>query len=1174
MRSYPARLLGNIAVLLSAAVCAPAQTWQLDPTFAPNLATDVSSLLVTSFVPTPSGQFLAYGYFTHVNGTATPGLARLGTDGILDPSFAPDLAADERVQGIATLLDGRVVALIGPDATLATASVDPSVTYPLVNPILPTTKLVRLRADGSKDPSFAALLINGSQNLTSLPDGRVLVWGLFSTIGGQSRNSLARLNADGTLDAAFLPAISSAVLTVSSVAVAADGTVVLSAVNRDANGNTKGSFFTRLLPSGAVDPGFAPGNVSSNFDLLAFQPDGSVLATMSGGTTLNRYLPTGALDRNYAAQIPQLQYISHLAPLPNGRLAVEATVGPANAMGAPAVFTLGANGQLERDFRHVAGGGESQRLLAALADGRVLVVQGTPVISPSYYPTVFDATATNATSAIIPVISGLTLANPALALSSIDANTLTPLPTTITYRYPGSINRLDMDSAGRVLVTGSFTQIDGQPRAGLARFLASGTLDPGFMPANGVLRFVPPDDRVIVSRAFIGPIGDDGFHRYQWQIVRLQLDGSVDTGFAFPPALDATKTNWLAATSDGRLLISAFDPDATQEQNLKLIWLGSDGRRGATLPAAFTGFTASMVIANETATAGAALNPVSIIYLGGTGLPNVLVTAQLLAGNQLLVAGAFSSVNGVARPGLVRLLGDGSLDASYVPNFDTETYSGSRLPLPDGRALVFGSSYMGAVVDTGSDSTILSQGRSYALRLRTDGSIDPTFVPPPDTIPDGSRRLTDGSFFSNGRHFFADGWPDLNFTPQFGSGTGAGNASYAALTADGRLWVGESFDQVNGQPRSSLARFAPVEVIGISVPPQSQTVVAGRNAYFQVALGTSHPATYQWLFNGAPLAGATGPTLVLSNVSLTQAGNYAMRVVVDGQTFTSDAATLTVTPNTARLVSFSARSRVTPGNPQIAGLVTNSANPRPVLVRAIGRGLLSFNVGSSVLPEPMLRLYTGAQAFAEDRGGATAPSINALAARVGAFPIVNSPPVYFPPGTNLGSALSLSLGNGVFTAHTSSGDANSGISLFEIYDAGETAAAGQFLRDVSVRGRTGTGADMLTAGFVVAGNGPLKVLVRGVGPTLAQFGVSGVVADPSIAVYRAGSSSPFASNDNWGGAAAVVAAAQRIGAFPLPAGSKDAALLLTLEPGVYTLQLTAADAAGGEALAEIYLVDP
>jgi hypothetical protein len=512
-----------------------------------------------------------------------------------------------------------------------------------------------------------------------------------------------------------------------------------------------------------------------------------------------------------------------------------------------------------------------------------------------------------------------------------------------------------------------------------------------------------------------------------------------------------------------------------------------------------------------------------------------------------------------------------------VPNFDTQTYFDNPLPLPDGRALVLGTSYLSYInVDTGIAGTTPSPWRSLVRRLLANGSIDPTFAPPPDTIPAGALLLADGSFFGNGRHFFADGWPDLNFTPQFRTGTGAGSPSYATLTADGRLWAGGGFDQVDGQPRSSFARFAPVDVVGISVPPQSQTIVAGRDAFFQVALGTSQPANYQWLFHGTPLADAQGPTLALSGVQPIQAGTYQVRVIVDGQTFTSDAATLTVTPNTSRLVSFSARNRVMPGYPQIAGVVTSSATPRPVLIRAIGRGLLPYyNPGAPVLPEPVLRLFAGAQVFAEDRGGAITPTITALAARVGAFPMVDIPPLYSPAGTNLGSALSLTLGNDVITAHTSSGDDNSGISIFEIYDAGEAAPAGQFLRDVSVRGRTGAGADVLIAGFVIAGNGPLKLLVRGVGPTLAQFGVSGVVTDPSFAVYRAGSSSPFASNDDWGNSADVAAAAQRTGAFPLPAGSKDAALLLTLEPGAYTLQLAAADAAaGGEALVEIYTIDP
>jgi hypothetical protein len=130
---------------------------------------------------------------------------------------------------------------------------------------------------------------------------------------------------------------------------------------------------------------------------------------------------------------------------------------------------------------------------------------------------------------------------------------------------------------------------------------------------------------------------------------------------------------------------------------LKLIWLGSDGRRGATLPTVFTGFTAIQRSNRVRQWRGGSSDQITpLSYSGGAGLPNVLDAAQLPCRQPVARGRRVLKRDGVARPGLVRLLGDGSLDASYVPNFDTETYSGSRLPLPDGRALVLGSSYIEA----------------------------------------------------------------------------------------------------------------------------------------------------------------------------------------------------------------------------------------------------------------------------------------------------------------------------------------------------------------------------------------------------------------------------------------------------------------------------------------------
>ena len=101
--------------------------------------------------------------------------------------------------------------------------------------------------------------------------------------------------------------------------------------------------------------------------------------------------------------------------------------------------------------------------------------------------------------------------------------------------------------------------------------------------------------------------------------------------------------------------------------------------------------------------------------------------------------------------------------------------------------------------------------------------------------------------------------------------------------------------------------------------------------------------------------------------------------------------------------------------------------------------------------------------------------------------------------------------------------------------------------------------------------------MRGIGPGLAAFGLKSALADPRLRVYR--ESAILAENDNWSAnaseATATTEAARGTGAFALVAGSKDAALILTLVPGAYTAQVTAADGtATGVALVEIYEMSP
>jgi cyclophilin family peptidyl-prolyl cis-trans isomerase len=132
------------------------------------------------------------------------------------------------------------------------------------------------------------------------------------------------------------------------------------------------------------------------------------------------------------------------------------------------------------------------------------------------------------------------------------------------------------------------------------------------------------------------------------------------------------------------------------------------------------------------------------------------------------------------------------------------------------------------------------------------------------------------------------------------------------------------------------------------------------------------------------------------------------------------------------------------------------------------------------------------------------------------------------------------------------------------------------LINLSVNTVSGSGPGAMTVGAVV---GPrtqsesLPLVIRAVGPGLAAFGVTGVMDDPQLTLYRSGDSSPLGANDDWGGGANLAAAFVQVGAFPLPAGSKDAAIVLPA-PGVaaadYSVRVDGKNDASGRVLAEIY----
>jgi len=120
----------------------------------------------------------------------------------------------------------------------------------------------------------------------------------------------------------------------------------------------------------------------------------------------------------------------------------------------------------------------------------------------------------------------------------------------------------------------------------------------------------------------------------------------------------------------------------------------------------------------------------------------------------------------------------------------------------------------------------------------------------------------------------------------------------------------------------------------------------------------------------------------------------------------------------------------------------------------------------------------------------------------------------------------------------------------------------------------GTGGDILIAGFVISGgSGTEPVLVRGSGPTLVQFGLTGTLPDPQLSLYSG--ASVLATNDGWGGNSAITAAASQVGASAwTDPSSHDSAILTSLPVGAYTAQVAGASGDTGVALVELYDTTP
>ena len=405
-----------------------------------------------------------------------------------------------------------------------------------------------------------------------------------------------------------------------------------------------------------------------------------------------------------------------------------------------------------------------------------------------------------------------------------------------------------------------------------------------------------------------------------------------------------------------------------------------------------------------------------------------------------------------------------------------------------------------------------------------------------------------------------------------------GNSSAASSTlviSDIALIDAGSYDVVVTNPLGSTTSDAVTLIVRprpvILTQPTPRAAVVGQSASFTVA--AQNVDTYQWRKNGAPITGnpsATTATLSLANLSLADGATYDVVVTNIAGSVTSLPAALQVAAaapsrlaNLSVLTSLDSASDVLTIGTVVGGAGTTGE--KVLLLRAVGPSLAQLNV-PGVLDDPKLEFFRNPTLVGtnDNWGSSQAGELVAAATAVGAFPMIAT-------ASKDAALLSSGVVRADHSVRVASASGASGAVIAEIYDATPSDtfnASTPRLVNLSVLKRIDSG---LTAGFVIVGSSAKTVLIRAIGPSLAQFNVESPAADPRLELFNDRQVS-LATNDNWGGVLALVSAFGQVGAFPLEPTSRDAALVQTLEPGAYTVQIGATPGAGGTGLIEIYEV--
>ena len=326
-------LLASLAVVAAGPVVAMGVVpGELDGAFAnPNIDGPVYATPLQA-----DGKIVIGGTFTSVSGQTRQRVARLNADGSLDAGMNP--TTNGTVVSTTVLADGKVL-IAGVFDIVASQN---------------RVALARLDASGALDAAFNANLGLNSTVLTTqaLADGRRIIGGNFVSVGGQTRNRVARLNADGSLDAGFIdPNVTGGGVTES--AIEPDGKIIIGGQFTSVGGQTR-NYLARLNADGSLDTSFDP-NPWDTVESLARQPDGKIIIGGDFTTIVGqprdrvaRLNADGSLDTSFTASSNST--VESIALQADGKIILGGAFTMVSGQPRNRVARLNADGSLDTSF--------------------------------------------------------------------------------------------------------------------------------------------------------------------------------------------------------------------------------------------------------------------------------------------------------------------------------------------------------------------------------------------------------------------------------------------------------------------------------------------------------------------------------------------------------------------------------------------------------------------------------------------------------------------------------------------------------------------------------------------------------------------------------------------------------------------------------------------------------